>query len=75
MFTSQPEDWPSIMQHKIHFNAKKFKCITATSFVRGIGRFIHLNLIRKELQAQVPLGIVARCLDLECQNFLFSGRF
>jgi hypothetical protein len=43
--------------------------------VRSTGRFIHLilktYLIRKGRKAQVPWGVVAPCLDLEYQNFLF----
>ncbi len=48
------------------------------SFVRGTGRFIHVNLIayliRKERKAQVPKGVVAPCLDLGRQNFSFLFR-
>ena len=44
---------------------------------RSTGRFIHLilktYLIRKGRKAQVPWGVVAPCLDLGYQNFLFSG--
>ena len=45
--------------------------------VRSTGRFIHLilktYLIRKGRKAQVRWGVVALCLDLGYQNFLFSG--
>ena len=45
--------------------------------VRSTGRFIHLilktYLIRKGRKAQVPWGVVAPCLDLGYQNFLFSA--
>ena len=47
--------------------------------VRSTGRFIHLilktYLIRKGRKALVTWGVVAPCLDLKCQNFLFSGKF